>query len=54
MDFALVYLLVAAVWWLAKVTFVIAGAFSIFVVLFVVRDVWRMLQSKKQRRNELH
>jgi uncharacterized membrane protein len=52
-DFAFAYILIAFVTLAVKVAFVIAGAISIFVVLFVSRDVYRMIK-ERQRRNELH
>jgi len=53
MDFAFIYILVAGITLAIKVAFFIAAAFSILVVGFVGRDVWRMIQERR-RRNELH
>ncbi len=53
MDFAFVYILVAFITLAAKAAFVLAGAISILVVLFVARDIYRFIK-ERQRRNELH
>jgi len=53
MDFAFAYILIAFVTLAVEVAFVIAGAISILVVLFVSRDIYRMIQERR-RRNELH
>jgi hypothetical protein len=47
MDFAFAYILIAFVTLAVKVAFVLAGAFSILVVLFVARDVWRFIQDRR-------
>ena len=53
MDFAFIYLLVAGITLAIKGAFFIAAAFSIFVVAFVGRDVWRMIQYKRDKRSAM-
>ena len=49
MDFAFAYILIAFVTLAVEVAFVLAGTFSLLVVLFVARDIYRMIKERKER-----
>lgn len=53
MDYAFLGLMITAIWWAAAVAYALAATFSLFVVAWVSRDVWRMIKYKREKRSAM-